>query len=153
VTGHFGEVTRLFGKVTWLFKKVTRHSGKVTRRFQKVVRLFGKVTRHFETVIRQSGTVTESFGKVTMHVGKVEAESFGACEVRCWRWLFGNKRPVSLSQKAEWGVPGDRRTGPLAPPDTVGRLRYLHEKECALTFVYYTHLRILYTTFVYATFV
>jgi len=22
--------------------------------------------------------------------------SFGACEVRCWRWLFGNKMPVSL---------------------------------------------------------
>jgi len=21
--------------------------------------------------------------------------SFGACEVRCWRWLFGNKTPVS----------------------------------------------------------
>jgi len=22
--------------------------------------------------------------------------SFGACKVRCWRWLFGNKTPVSL---------------------------------------------------------
>jgi len=22
--------------------------------------------------------------------------SFGACEVRCWRWLFGNKIPVAL---------------------------------------------------------
>ena len=22
--------------------------------------------------------------------------SFGACEVRCWRWLFGNTIPVSL---------------------------------------------------------
>ena len=23
--------------------------------------------------------------------------SFGACEVRCWRWLFGNKIPISLA--------------------------------------------------------
>ena len=22
--------------------------------------------------------------------------SVGACEVRCWRWLFGNKIPISL---------------------------------------------------------
>ena len=22
--------------------------------------------------------------------------SFGACKVRCWRWLFGNRIPVSL---------------------------------------------------------
>ena len=26
--------------------------------------------------------------------------SFGACEVRCWRWLFGNKIPVSRSRRA-----------------------------------------------------
>ena len=25
--------------------------------------------------------------------------SFGACEVRCWRWLFGNKIPVSLQAR------------------------------------------------------
>jgi len=32
--------------------------------------------------------------------------SFGACEVRCWRWLFGNKIPVSLHV-------GQGRRGPL----------------------------------------
>jgi len=24
---------------------------------------------------------------------------FGACEVRCWRWLFGNKIPVSHARR------------------------------------------------------
>ena len=27
--------------------------------------------------------------------------SFGACEVRCWRWLFGNKKTVSLAEAGE----------------------------------------------------
>ena len=28
--------------------------------------------------------------------GVVDGLLFGACEVRCWRWLFGNEIPVSL---------------------------------------------------------
>ena len=28
---------------------------------------------------------------------------FGACEVRCWRWLFGNRIPVSLSTGGSLG--------------------------------------------------
>ena len=27
--------------------------------------------------------------------------SFGACEVRCWRWLFGNEMPISLGRDFE----------------------------------------------------
>jgi len=39
--------------------------------------------------------------------------SFGACEVRCWRWLFGNKIPVSLHPNVHHHQllqPGDRVT-------------------------------------------
>ena len=31
--------------------------------------------------------------------------SFGACEVRCWRWLFGNKMPVSPTLDAFYRYP------------------------------------------------
>jgi len=30
---------------------------------------------------------------VSIHMRK-GSTSFGACEVRCWRWLFGNRIPV-----------------------------------------------------------
>ena len=51
--------------------------------------------------------------------------SFGACEVRCWRWLFGNKIPVSLSvQEIEAGVPeSDTPRGLDEAPLVGGQLR------------------------------
>ena len=33
--------------------------------------------------------------------------SFGACEVRCWRWLFGHKIPISLHETASAELKSD----------------------------------------------
>ena len=48
-------------------------------------------------------TLVEGGGKGSM--------SFGACEVRWWRWLFGNKIPISLR------VEGFGQNLPLVPND------------------------------------
>ena len=37
--------------------------------------------------------------------------SVGACEVRCWRWLFGNKIPVSLQVRDEYRMDFDLGRG------------------------------------------
>ena len=49
--------------------------------------------------------------------------SLGACEVRCWRCLFGNKLPISLAgdtQNEEGRLPG-------GDSSNINRLRALQE--------------------------
>ena len=42
--------------------------------------------------------------------------SFGACEVRCLRWLFGNKIPVSCLVMVHHGLGGGGYMVAMYPP-------------------------------------
>ena len=54
-------------------------------------------TRRREREVQPQSTCTPNrWSSAATHTRK-GSTSFGACEVRCWRWLFGNKIPVSAS--------------------------------------------------------